>query len=86
VLKAEFPKNRLANEIRAKGHHYPINTIKLSIEKIIRGCGSLRGVEKDWKLELKEEEKTTPCYSSIREWLGRVGLFELKREKEKIED
>jgi len=85
-LKAESKKSVLVNKIRAKGHHYPVKTIKLSIEKRIKGCNSLRGVETDWKLGSEEEEKATPCYSSIREWLGRVGLFELQREKEKRKD
>lgn len=83
-MKGEPPRNLPASEIRAKGHHYSVKMIKLSIEKRIGNCHSLRGIEKDWKLE--SEEKAMPSYSSIREWLGRVGLFALKREKEKRED
>lgn len=85
VLEVESPISVPINEIRAKGHHYSVNIIKLSIEKIVRVCNSLRGVEKDWQL-VSTEGEATPCYSSIRAWLGRVGLFELKREKEKRED
>jgi hypothetical protein len=50
-------------------------------------CGnSLRGVQKNWLLEQNNQEQTIPSYSIIREWLGRVGLYELSREKEKRED
>ena len=82
---SESPKSLPVNEIRAKGHYYPVNIIKLSIEKVIRVCNSLRGVEKDWQL-VSTEGEATPSHSSIRAWLARVGLFELKREKEKRED
>jgi len=51
---------------------------------------SLRGVERNWQIE--EEEKRgeltekVPSYSVIRQWLGKIGLYELKREKEKRDD
>ena len=47
---------------------------------------SLRGVEKNGKLEGKKLEKNHPSFSSIRDWVGKVGLGEVRREKEKRDD
>jgi hypothetical protein len=47
----------------------------------------LRGVQKNWEIWQEEEGvQANPSFSIIRQWLGRIGLFELKREKEKRED
>ncbi len=42
----------------------------------------MRGVEKSLKLYADEDQIYTPSSSSIRNWLGRIGLYELQREKE----
>lgn len=51
---------------------------------------SLRGVEKNWRIEKEETEgnelEKIPSYSVIRQWLGKLGLYELLREKEKRDD
>ncbi len=86
VLKDETKKEEPLTLIKAKGHHYSVEVIKLSIEKIMVCGNSLRGVEKNWELEPNNQEKSYPSYSIIREWLIRVGLYELSREKEKRED
>lgn len=50
-------------------------------------CGiSFRGVEKTFKLYKQQEEYPTPSFSSVRKWLGRVGLYELQRKKEDRQD
>ena len=50
-------------------------------------CGiSFRGVEKTFKLYKQQEEYPTPSFSSVRKWLGRVGLYELQRKKEYRQD
>jgi hypothetical protein len=45
-------------------------------------CGiSFRGIEKTLELFNNLEQKT-PSFTCIRKWLGRIGLYELNREKE----
>ena len=47
----------------------------------------MRGVQKNWEIWQEEEGvQANPSFNIIRQWLGRIGLFELKREKEKRED
>ncbi len=54
---------------------------------------SFRGVEKNWEIEKRENkeenkvrEAKIPSYSVIRQWLAKIGLYELQRPKEKRED
>jgi hypothetical protein len=83
----EAKKGEPLVEIKAKGHHYSVKVIKISIKQIIKSNNSLRGVQKNWEIWQEEEGvQANPSFSIIRQWLGRIGLFELKREKEKRED
>lgn len=66
----------------AKGHHYSVETIQISLQQVINCGNSLRGVEKTFELYVDFSEHGTPSFSSIRKWLGRIGLYELNREKE----
>ncbi|WP_392531485.1 hypothetical protein [Nostoc sp. C117] len=66
----------------AKGHHYSVETIQISLEQVIKCGSSLRGVEKTFELYADFCNQGTPSFSSIRKWLGRIGLYELNREKE----
>ena len=68
------------------GHQYSVETIQLTVQQVI-DCGiSFRGVEKTFKLYKQQEEYPTPSFSSVRKWLGRVGLYELQRKKEYRQD
>ena len=61
----------------------------ISLKQIIISGNSLRGVEKNWLIEEEEREEVQekiPSYSVIRQWLGKLGLYELKRGKEKRDD
>ena len=62
----------------------------ISLKQIIISGNSLRGVEKNWLIEREEQEENNqekiPSYSVIRQWLGKLGLYELLREKEKRDD
>ena len=62
----------------------------ISLKQIIISGNSLRGVEKNWLIEREETEgdelEKIPSYSVIRQWLGKLGLYELLREKEKRDD
>lgn len=73
-------------ELNAKGHHYKIKTIQQALELAI-DCGiSFRGIEKVFELFQDFPEQTVPSFSSIRKWLGRIGVYELTREKEYRDD
>jgi hypothetical protein len=51
------------------------------------GCSiSLRGIEKVFKLLNEDRPEKTPSCTGIRKWLGRVGVYELNREKEQRKD
>ena len=72
--------------------------ITILVKQIIISGNSLRGVQKNREIEIIEEIKTkkeskpleqsqkVPNYNTVRQWLGRIGLYELQREKEKRED
>lgn len=50
-------------------------------------CGiSLRGIEKVFRLLNQDETQATPSCTGIRKWLGRIGIYELTREKEYRKD
>lgn len=53
----------------------------------------MRAVEKNWQIEKSENQEANeekgakvPSYSVIRQWLAKIGLYELQREKEKRDD
>ncbi len=66
----------------AIGHHYNVETIQKAVKQTIDSGSSLRGVENNFKLDVSDEEVSTPSFSSVRNWLLRIGLYELQREKE----
>ncbi len=66
----------------AFGHQYSVQTVQKAIQQRIDSGSSLRGVENNLKWEVSAEEVKTPCFSSVRSWLGRIGLYELQRAKE----
>jgi hypothetical protein len=68
--------------VTASGHHYNVETIQKAVKQTIDSGSSLRGVEKNLKLDVSDEEISTPSFSSVRNWLGRIGLYELQRQKE----
>ena len=72
--------------IKARGHHYKVQTIQLSVQQVIEAGNSYRGVATTMKLLSQSFLTESPHFSSIRKWLGRIGLFELQREKERRED
>jgi hypothetical protein len=64
---------------RAAGHHYPAEIVKLGIEQVTHSLNSLRGSEKTFGLFSQYFEVGRPSYNSIRSWMLRVGLYELKQ-------
>jgi hypothetical protein len=73
-------------ELIAKGHHYSAETIQISVQQVIECGSSYRGVEKTFELDKEILTQDPPSFSSVRKWLGRIGLYELTREKETRDD
>lgn len=91
VKKKEETETEEANlgenseELNIKGHSYDVKTIQQALGLLI-DCGiSLRATEKVFEL-FDSESKTTPSFSCIRKWLGRIGIYELTRKKEYRDD
>lgn len=68
------------------GHHYKVQTIQVCIQQVLEAGNSYRGVAKTMKIFSQNFKIESPHYSTIRQWLGRIGLYELKREKEQLQD
>jgi hypothetical protein len=50
-------------------------------------CGiSLRGAERVFEVFNHDELQAAPSFTGIRKWLGRIGMYELKRENEYRDD
>jgi hypothetical protein len=55
--------------------------------KLVIECGiSLRAAEKVFALFNSSESQANPSFTGVRKWLGRIGMYELKREKEYRDD
>lgn len=65
--------------MHARGHLYPVFLIQLAIAQIIVACTSFRGVHKSFELWSQFIAMGTPSFSSIRQWVLRVGLYVLKQ-------
>ena len=75
-------QNNEDEKLKVKGHYYNVKTIQLGLKLLIE-CGiSFRGIEKVLELFKNGELQNTPSFSCIRKWLGRIGIYELQREKE----
>jgi len=72
--------------IKADQHHYSIQTIQISLQLVIYGGSSYRSTQMTMKLLREDVAGASPHFSSIRNWVARVGLYELYRKKEKRED
>jgi hypothetical protein len=79
-------KITLENSDKIPHHHYRVTTIQITVQQIIETGNSYRGVAQTMKILSQTISLETPHYSSIRNWLTRLGLYELKRPKEKRED
>jgi len=56
------------------------------VEQVIQGGNSYRGVATTMKILSRNYGTESPHYNSIRNWVGRIGLYELSRKKEKRDD
>ncbi len=71
---------------KVQGHHYKVQTIQVCVEQVLEAGNSYRGVAKTMKIFAQNFNIESPHYSTIRQWLGRIGLYELNREKEQLQD
>ena len=86
LINSEEEDEEGTENCQAKNHHYPVDTVKKTMELFMK-CGiSFRGIEKTLELFNDLAETKTPSFSCIRKWLGRMGLYELNREKEYRQD
>ena len=73
----------------------------ISVKQVLVSCNSFKAVEKNRQIEKTESTEQmkvgqnrlicskvnrVPSYNTIRQWVGRVGLYELQRNKEIRED
>ncbi len=72
--------------LRARGHYYTVKTIQLSVQQVMEAGNSYRGVATTMELLNQNTSTNSPHFSSIRSWLGRIGLYALNRDKEKRPD
>ncbi len=86
-------KGEIIVEPKPKNHSYSLRTISISLQEIIISGNSFRGVAKNWSIEIRENqearseiEEKVPSYSVIRQWLGKIGLYELQIPKAKRDD
>lgn len=77
-------KSESANELQVapRGHVYPLGVVRLAIEQVILSLSSFRGVQKTFELFAQLFNLPIPSYNSIRNWVFKLGLYELKKEKE----
>lgn len=81
-------------EEKPKEHQYSLSQIAISVNEVVESGNSFRGASKNWQILVDNNDEIEkifgreklPSYSVIRTWWSRIGLFELKREKEKRDD
>lgn len=81
------PKEILIEDLtKVPGHHYAVQTIQVSVRQVMEAGNSYRGVATTMNIFSQTFNIESPHYSTIRQWLGRIGLYELNRDKEKRQD
>ncbi len=68
------------------GHVYPTPVIQLAIEQIMHSLNSLRGCAKTFGLFAQFFALPTPSFSSARQWVFRLGLYQLRQTPERRTD
>ena len=76
----------IENMTSVRGHHYNLETIQVCVKQVLEAGNSYRGVSQTMKIFAENFNIESPHYSSIREWLERIGLYELNREKQQLQD
>ena len=66
----------------ARAHHYGVFIIQLAVAFVVSSLNSFRGAARNFTLLGQYFTLASPSYSSIRQWVLRVGLYELQRQRE----
>jgi hypothetical protein len=74
-------RERELKETRPDRHRYLTHTIFLAVKFLISGLNSLRGIAKTFEILAINQADSSPNFNTIRQWVLRLGLYELKREK-----
>lgn len=69
-----------------RGHSYSEFIIRQGIALVIFANNSYRAAARSFEVLTEYDERQTPSFWSIRNWVLRLGLYELQREKTKAED
>ena len=59
-----------------------VSTIFLAIKFLVSGLNSLRGIAKTFEILAMDHRCPLPNFNTIRQWVLRLGLYELNRKKE----
>ena len=70
----------------ARAHHYGVFIIHLAVAFVVSSLNSFRGAARNFTLLGQYCTLASPSYSSIRQWVLRVGLYELQRRRENRSD
>jgi len=70
----------------ARSHHYSVLIMHLAVAFVVESLNSFRGAARNFALLGQHFALAYPCYSSIRQWVLRVGLYELQRPRENRTD
>lgn len=60
------------------GHHYSVPVIQLAIQQVVEGLASFRCVQRSFELFSQFINIQTPGFASIRTWVFRLGLYNLR--------
>jgi hypothetical protein len=75
-------RERELKETRPDRHSYMAYTMFLAIRFLISGLTSLRGIAKTFEILAIHQTYSSPNFNTIRQWVLRLGLYELNRQKE----
>ncbi len=67
-------------------HHYPISTIFKVVQQFINVGNSYRGIAKTMKVFSDLIPQQTPHFTTIKQWVERLGLYQLQRPKPQRND
>ena len=71
---------------RPLGHSYSANVITKAVELVLSANSSFRGAARSLRILCAEAAESCPSLWSIRNWVLRLGLYELERPKLAAED
>jgi len=69
-----------------RGHHYPGGIIRAGVQLVLTANNSFRAAARSFHIFSELAPNPTPSFWSLRNWVLRLGLFELNRPKERSED